>query len=241
MAAALRDGKAPIAPPLRCSLADFHRPSPGVVAEPAGCREALPQFRPRRRASCRPPRPGHRHLREFRSAAISTAAPRGSCIFPAHRCLRYAAVSPNASCSKRWCRQSSTTATPPAAAHGQRRRGRPLIDGPRRTHERAKAARAASSRLSSLRHGGAATLRRARHRGTRIHHVASPSMAAPPNQPSEPHSAPRSKRCTGTTLLVDTYDVTTGGHAAAPPALSSARSASIPVSLGYWPAKRREY
>lgn len=117
--------------------------------------------------------------------------------------------------------------------------------GSRRTHERAAVAAAraayiagfaASSNLAAQRRYGVPAHGTAAHAFTMLH-----AQHGGPTELAE-RAAFRAQveaLGPGTTLLVDTYDVTTGvANAVAPPALSSARSASIPVSLGYWPAKR---
>ena len=109
--------------------------------------------------------------------------------------------------------------------------GRPLIEmGSRRTHEQAAVAAAraayiagfaASSNLEAQRRYGVPALR---HQRPRLHAAA---HHAPTGPTSRPRSARRSTRsASNTTLLVDTYDITTGvanAVAAAGPELGAVR------------------
>lgn len=124
--------------------------------------------------------------------------------------------------------------------------GRPLIEmGSRRTHERAAVAAAraayiagfaASSNLAAQRRYGVPAHGTAAHAFTMLH----AQHGGPTELAERAASAPRSKRWDPVPRCwwIPMTSRPVWPMPLPPPALSSARSASIPVSLGYWPAKR---
>ncbi len=121
-------------------------------------------------------------------------------------------------------------------------RGRPVIEmGTRRTHERAAvaAARAAyiagfagTSNLEAQRLYGVPTVGTAAHAFTMVHTQQSGTEELAAFRAQVAALGP------GTTLLVDTYDVTTGSPTRSPPpARSWVRSASTPATSRRWPTR----
>ena len=122
--------------------------------------------------------------------------------------------------------------------------GRPLIEmGSRRTHEQAAVAAARAAYIAGfagiVEPRGAAPLRRARagHQRARVHAAAHHGRRA---RTSRPRSAAQVDALgVGTTLLVDTYDITAGRgqRRSRSPAPSWARCASTPATSACWPAR----
>ncbi|EUA56342.1 putative nicotinate phosphoribosyltransferase [Mycobacterium xenopi 4042] len=140
---------------------------------------------------------------------------------------------PNASCWKPWrCRfQPRQRHRISGRAHGQRRPERPVIEMARdepTSRPRCRRPRGLHRRFALRRtcRPNANTRTGGRHRRARVH-----LLHTHPDGPDElPPSAPKSTRWRWTTLLVDTYDVTTGVANGAAAGTALAGSVSTPAS-----------
>ena len=167
------------------------------------------------------------YLADYRFRGDIDGYAEGELYFPGSPVLSVTAPSPNAWCSRRWrCRSSTTT------PRSRRRRpgwssaaeGRPLIEmGSRRTHEQAAvaAARAAyiagftgSSNLEAQRRYGVPALGTSAHAFTMLHtRPVGLVMSLSAKNIEWEQAAFRAQvdaLGVGTTLLVDTYDITAG-------------------------------